>query len=487
MNRRLSAVPLAVLAALLVAWPAAAATFTVNTLGDGRGVCPATCTLRAAVNAANASTDASTITVPAGTYTLTGGQLTISRNVSIDGAGATATTIAGGGTARIFSVSAEATLTLTGVTVSGGNATTDTANPYGGNILVLTGGRLFVLAARVTGGSAPSGGGGIALRGGLVAAVAYSVIDNNTTGGAGGGILAEPPAGSAGAGALTMFDSTIAFNTANTGGGLASRSNASAVSLERVTVSDNRSNSVPGGGLYITPAQANFTVKSSIVARNTANVVPNGAAVVIGPSNCAPTAPINSGQNVESGSDCGFTNGSQNADARLATQLATVNGTYVLPLLAGSPAIDRAVDCGTGTQDQTGTPRPVGPACDSGAFEYIPPTPEPHADGHTRSAADRRTGADAGPDRDSHAHPDPGLQQDRRRRTRQRDRARARAQGVEVQSAAGGAGDQGRFDRRRAQGRRDRSPRCPSRVASRRPRSSTTACSRSRSPVGSRR
>jgi CSLREA domain-containing protein len=40
--------------AAFAAEPAAAATFTVNNTGDGAGSCPATCTLRAAINAANA-------------------------------------------------------------------------------------------------------------------------------------------------------------------------------------------------------------------------------------------------------------------------------------------------------------------------------------------------------------------------------------------------------------------------------------------------
>ncbi|HEY6887890.1 MAG TPA: choice-of-anchor Q domain-containing protein [Solirubrobacter sp.] len=370
---RLSAVPLAIVLALLAVSPAAAADYTVNRTDDVAGAagCPQVCTLR---NAVNGSQDAAnTITVPAGTYTLTS-SITIPKTITINGAGATATTITGNNTFRIFSVAAENRLFLSGVTVTGGNATTDTANPYGGNILAASGSWLVVANSRITGGSAPSGGGGIALRGALIATFSSSVIDNNTTTGSGGGILAQPTSPGGTAGALGLADSTVAFNTASTGGGIASRDNASAVSLERVTVADNRSNTAPGGGLFITPAQANFTVKSSIVARNSSTAPRTG---VVSPSNCAPTAPANSGQNVESGSECGFTNGSQNADAGLAPQLATINGTYVLPLLAGSPAIDRAIDCGTGTQDQTGTKRPVGAACDSGAFEYIPPPPEP--------------------------------------------------------------------------------------------------------------
>ena len=419
MHHRLSAVPLAVVLVLLAAWPASAADFTVDRTDDvAGGTCPSVCTLRNAVNGAQGDTS-NTITVPAGTYTLTS-SITIPKTITINGAGASSTTITGNNTFRIFSVAAEHRLFLSGVTVAGGNATTDTANPYGGNILVASGAWLVVANSRITGGSAPSGGGGIALRGAVIATFSSSVIDNNTTTGSGGGILAQPLQAGGNAGALGLADSTVAFNTGSSGGGIASRDNASAVSLERVTVSDNRSSSAAGGGLFTTPAQANFTVKSSIVARNSAT---NGRTGITAPSDCAPFAPTNSGQNVESGSDCGFTNGSQNADAGLAAQLATVNGTYVLPLLAGSPAIDRAVDCGTGTQDQTGTPRPVGVACDSGAFEYVPPPPaEPTATPSPQPTVSPTPTAHP----HTHADPDAGLQQDRGRRHPQRDDPGAR-------------------------------------------------------------
>ena len=69
--------------ALLAAGPARAADYTVNSLGDDPGAaCPALCTLRAAVTAA----DSSTITLPAGTIALSRGALTITHPVTIQGA-----------------------------------------------------------------------------------------------------------------------------------------------------------------------------------------------------------------------------------------------------------------------------------------------------------------------------------------------------------------------------------------------------------------
>src|SRR5437867_13154215 len=116
-----------VLASLLLAVaPAAAATFTVNDdtqdavdAAPGDGSCAtagATCTLRAAIQEANAHAGADTIMVPAGTYLLTiagqgediaaTGDLDITDDVTITGAGADNTILDGNGIDRIFDISA---------------------------------------------------------------------------------------------------------------------------------------------------------------------------------------------------------------------------------------------------------------------------------------------------------------------------------------------------------------------------------------------
>src|SRR3989441_11636576 len=108
---------------LLVVAPAAAATFTVNDTADavdavlGDGTCATagnTCTLRAAIQEANAHTGADTIMVPAGTYLLTisgrgedaavTGDLDITDDVTITGAGATSTIVNGNGIDRAFEI-----------------------------------------------------------------------------------------------------------------------------------------------------------------------------------------------------------------------------------------------------------------------------------------------------------------------------------------------------------------------------------------------
>src|SRR3989344_2882469 len=86
-----------------------AAAFTVTKIADTNdGVCDADCSLREAVGAANATAGADTVSIPAGTYTLsiagagedtnTTGDLDITDDLTINGAGNTATIIDGGGT-----------------------------------------------------------------------------------------------------------------------------------------------------------------------------------------------------------------------------------------------------------------------------------------------------------------------------------------------------------------------------------------------------
>jgi CSLREA domain-containing protein len=102
---------------------AQAASFTVNSTVDavdatpGDGVCDdgaGNCTLGAAIMEANALVGADTITLPTGTYTIsiagTGedaaetGDLDISDDLTINGAGADTTIIDGGGLDRVFQV-----------------------------------------------------------------------------------------------------------------------------------------------------------------------------------------------------------------------------------------------------------------------------------------------------------------------------------------------------------------------------------------------
>src|SRR3989442_2719786 len=121
--------------------PLAAATFTVNDTADavdaapGDGRCATaggTCTLRAAIQEANAHTGADTIMVPAGTYLLTipgrgedmatTGDLDITDTVTIIGAGADRTIVDGNGIDRVFEiVNSAAVVAISSLTIRNGD------------------------------------------------------------------------------------------------------------------------------------------------------------------------------------------------------------------------------------------------------------------------------------------------------------------------------------------------------------------------------
>ncbi len=124
----------------------AAGPFTVNTTADTHAASPSTSpndgashiSLRSAIEAANAQSGATTINVPAGTYTLTLGELqvstTASKTISIVGAGALTTIISqGDGVNRVFNIDINSiggnNTTLSGLTIQGG---TDKADNFGG-------------------------------------------------------------------------------------------------------------------------------------------------------------------------------------------------------------------------------------------------------------------------------------------------------------------------------------------------------------------
>ena len=121
---------------LVVAAPAGAATFAVTKEADTNVACAAgNCSLREAVNAANTLDGDDIVTLPAGTYVLTGaagddagasGDLDVADPddlVSIRGEGAGTTTIDGNDLDRVFDVRPSGQLELTGVTIRDGAQT----------------------------------------------------------------------------------------------------------------------------------------------------------------------------------------------------------------------------------------------------------------------------------------------------------------------------------------------------------------------------
>ena len=354
---------LAAVALLVQSAPAAAEDFTVTTTGDGTGPCNGTscATIRQALAAAGGTSGPDVIVVPAGDYMLTGGELTVDVDVTIEGAGARATRIfmSPSFPDRVFDVDS-VTATIRHLTMEGGTAT-DSTGFFGGN-LRNSGGTVTLDHVRVTGGSAWSGGGVSNTSGTML--IDRSLIDDNEAlngGGDSGGVQNHADAGRTGT--LTVRDSTIAGNRANQGGGLFAWGPGTKITrIVRSTITGNqagvRGGIGPGGD-----GVNDFTVLGSIVAGNS-------------PQNCFDPLPTSDGGNVVSSAECGFAAaGDIVADPQLS--LYTGGETDVFALAATSPAVDRAGAC-TGT-DQRDLARPQGAACDSGAYELAqtPPSDPP--------------------------------------------------------------------------------------------------------------
>jgi hypothetical protein len=364
--RRLFAVPLALLAILLAAGPAWADTWTVTDGSSDASTPPCNTTahtcvsLRTAIAASEATKNvADVIDVPAGAIFI-GSDLVIQSDITVNGAGARTSVIDGGGKSRGFRVTAAGVARINRYTIRNGAGGGGSLAQGGG---IVNQGTATLDHVRVTNSSS----GGVAnLTGGLLV-IAHSLIDANV----GGGVL---NVGGAEVTPLTwtqMADSTIAGNTGaiSTAGGIVS-TNRGFLTMLRSTVADNTGGTrSPVGGLAV-ETTANAQIIASIVARN------HTSAGV--PANCGATRPTDSGANVEDDATCGFT---FTGDPGLASQLANAGGeTDVFALAATSPAVDRVPagdNCPAGAVDQRGQARPVGAACDAGAYEFVPPVVEP--------------------------------------------------------------------------------------------------------------
>jgi hypothetical protein len=368
-------------AALLIAAPAQAATFTVNTTADpvGASGCTAVlCTVRTAIAAAAANGNATddVVAIPAGTYTLTTslGALNVpasATRITISGAGANATFLQSSAASgiRVLSVGGNAGVALSDLTLRSGNVTSGT----GGNLLVSSMASVTLTSVRVTGGTAPRGGG-IATAGAAALSISQSLIDTNvatatSNSDLGGGLYVE---GQTTATAVTIQDSTFTANRAQQGGAIGVVNNTGQNPILRgATIARNTARGNPGiAGVYSVNTTARF--QGSILSENTYNFV-TGSGTIPVTTNCAlASAAIDDGGNLESATDCGLA-GHQSTDPLLA---AALDGSQppVLAIPANSPAVDIAA-CGTRTQDQRGVARPQGATCDAGAYERdsIPP------------------------------------------------------------------------------------------------------------------
>lgn len=383
--KRLALLASLVFIALLLALPALAADFTVNSFDDavdanpGDGICEANagvgdCTLRAAVGEANTLASADAITLPTGHFplkTATLGDLVLldMGTLTITGAGASKTVVDGLSGDRIFDVDSGSTVTLQDMTITGGfsdtgaiwvvgNLTLERCSVVGntatggggGGILAALGTTLLVedstFANNAVSNSVGVGYGGAIVSGGSTT-IRRSTFMNNYSSDGGGAISTSFLGGS-----ITVENSTFSGNIANAGGTIFAPNTASTISLAHCTVVDTTSTNAL---VNLNTNPATFTVSNSIISAS-GSACGNGT--------------ITSGDgNLVSDASCGFGGGNDAVGSAMLAALGNNGGPTMTHLpMAGSPAIDMAVASALAV-DQRGVARPQGAAADKGAVE----------------------------------------------------------------------------------------------------------------------
>jgi hypothetical protein len=409
-----SAVLLALAATVALAASARAATYTVGTTEDTPSgeKCPepaaGTCSLRQLIEYENGlTTPPSTpdvIDVPAGSYELYYGTLTITQSLVIAGAGARTTTVYMSSDTdypgRVFDIDnpTESATGIFGLKIADGTADADESyGEFGGDIRNTTG-DLLLSEDWITEGTATDGGG-ISNDAGTVVIERSLVSGNHATSNVGdsGGIqnygTAKHEAGYFAPGKkaiLAIEDSTVAENEAAAGGGIFSWSedgvdDENGVSVINSTIAENKietcieqCGSSKGAGLLAT--DGTIDVVGSIVAYNGGTVEGEYT-----PSNCSVVSPatiVSLGYNLENGTECGFksTGDLQNTQPDFSSSTLQNNGgnTDTFAPEPTSPAVDAiptsAPFCDA--TDQRGIARPQGAGCDIGAVELVPFTIE---------------------------------------------------------------------------------------------------------------
>jgi hypothetical protein len=314
-------------------------------------------TIQAAVNST-----CETINLTAALYVE---NITIDRTLTIQGQGPANTVVDGSSFDSVFIVEQNAVLTLSSITIQGGEA----SGPYGRGGGILNYGVLTLNNVTVKENKAYNGGG-IANDEGSLVIKNSTIHHNSTTGNSGAGIISRVP--------LTMTNTTISDNW-TTGedriaGGIGIYG--STATLINCTIANNSTTGYAGG---IYAAALPFTndpepviyVMNTIIADNSAT---------ISSSDCFGT--LNSlGYNlIEDTDGCtiiGSTSSNVNGkDPNLGPLQDNDGETWTRSLGTGSPAIDTGT-CPDTTVDQRGFLRPIDlpgipnadDGCDIGAFE----------------------------------------------------------------------------------------------------------------------
>jgi len=300
------------------------------------------------------------------------GDLDIYTDMTLLGAGADQTIINGGkldGVLHIFTVKnvpsdPNINVTLSGLKVTNGRNISSVTTAITGGGITIENANATLDNVHIAGNSAYIGAG-MQIGGTSTVSITNSTINNNVASSFSGGIDIF------GGPTVTLINSTISGNTASTGGGVFvdDGSALTNVALTHVTIAYNKVSGA-GGGLrskLTTGSASSVSLADSIIAYNTANSAPDCVATIDKPFVSL------GGSVVTNSTNCRGFDAVNDLQADPLLRSLTLNAPGTTPthaLKLNSAAVDYAGVCTM--NDQRGVARPFGAGCDAGATEQIP-------------------------------------------------------------------------------------------------------------------
>ena len=298
-------------------------------------------------NGVDASAAGGTVNLAAATYTLAN-TVVISKNLTVNGAGAANTTVSGNNAVRVLVVNNNSTVNINGLTIANAN------NINGAGIN--NSATINITNSTFSSNSVANSGGAIFNNVGGTTNITNSTFSSNSVPNGGGAILNN--------GMTNISNSTFSSNSADQRGGAIFNNNGS-TNITNSTFSSNSSNQ--GGAIYNI---GKVTIANSILVGNTAT---NGSEVFL----------VGSGSITSNGYNLVGVNGNAGGFTTTATDLVlagavstaiTALGDYggatqTFALVPNSPAIDAGNNASAPETDQRGLARIVNGTIDIGSFE----------------------------------------------------------------------------------------------------------------------